>query len=136
MRIVPLLVIGAVTAGLLGGCAAPSAPSGGSSATGVPTASPSNPPHSHGASAPQLDISLVGGAVYPQGERLTVARGQELTVGILADNPGELHVHSKPEQHIAFEAGSTIHVVTFSVPGVVEIEDHASDTVIAQVEVK
>jgi hypothetical protein len=83
-----------------------------------------------------LHVRISDGHVTPNGEPVELRRGDSLTVVVDADLPGELHVHSKPEQHIEFEAGSSTHELTFDVPGVVEIEDHASDTVIAQVEVK
>jgi hypothetical protein len=83
-----------------------------------------------------LHVRIADGHVSPSGESVELRREDTLTLVVDADEAGELHVHSKPEQHIEFEAGSTTHELTFDVPGVVEIEDHASDTVIAQITVK
>ena len=45
-------------------------------------------------------------------------------------------MHSSPERHIEFETGTTTHKITLKVPGVVELEVHKSDTLVAQLEVR
>jgi hypothetical protein len=47
-----------------------------------------------------------------------------------------VHVHSSPETHINFGKGTTTKVLTFKTPGVIEVEEHATNTLIAQLEVK
>ena len=44
-------------------------------------------------------------------------------------------MHSSPEQHIEFEAGTTDKTLTIDQPGVVDVEDHALDKLIVQLQV-
>ncbi len=53
----------------------------------------------------------------------------------MSDREGELHVHSSPEQELAYEAGTTELDVTIDKPGIVEIEDHVAEVLIVQLEV-
>ena len=89
--------------------------------------------------APQgtvVDITFDGDSVTPNGERIDAKVGEPLTLDITADRAGELHVHSTPEQEIAYDAGTSTHEVTFDQPGVVDIESHHLDKVVVQVEVR
>ena len=72
----------------------------------------------------------------PNGERVELAVGQTLVLTVTADEPGEMHVHSTPEQEIAYEAGTSEHEITIDRPGVVEVESHEPDTVVLQLEVR
>jgi hypothetical protein len=83
-----------------------------------------------------VDITFSGDSVTPNGERIEAKVGEPLTLNITADAAGELHVHSTPEQEIAYDAGSSTHEVTFDQPGVVDIESHDLDKVVVQVEVR
>jgi plastocyanin len=118
VRLIAIVIVGLLAIATLGGCAATAPPTPGDT------------------SGWTLHVHIADGRVSPTGESVEVRRGDTVSLIVSADVAGELHVHSKPEQHIEFEAGSTTHELTFDVPGVVEIEDHASDTVIAQIEVK
>lgn len=89
-----------------------------------------------GSSGQSLAITVKGDAVTPTNKRIEVKLDQPLTITIRSDRSGELHVHSSPEQHIEFEAGTTTHKITLKVPGVVELEEHNSDTLVAQLEVR
>ena len=44
-------------------------------------------------------------------------------------------MHSSPEQEIAFKAGTSTKKVTIDRPGIVDVEDHALEQVIVQLEV-
>jgi hypothetical protein len=88
------------------------------------------------ASAQKLDVSIKGDTITPTNKRVEVSKGKPLTITITSDRSGELHVHSSPEEEIAFDKGTTTRKVTFANPGVVEVEEHVSDTLIAQLEVR
>ncbi len=91
---------------------------------------------SQGPTSTTLEVTVTGETITPNGARFDAEVGTALTVVIDSDREGELHVHSTPEQEIAFEAGKTTHELVFEQPGVVEIEEHSSDFVVAQVEVR
>ena len=72
----------------------------------------------------------------PVAEEVRAKAGDVLLVTITSDRAGELHVHSSPEQEVGFEQGTTEVEVELEQPGQVDIEEHASDTLIARVLVK
>ena len=80
-------------------------------------------------------ISIEGDRITPGGDRIEVARGEVVTLEITSDRAGELHVHSKPEQYVEFEAGTSAHELVISAPGVVDVEEHESGHVVVQLEV-
>lgn len=108
-----------------------------------PTA-PQTPPSSSSSSsagtppadAKTVEITFTGDTVTPAGEKLEVRSGQELVLEVHADKPGELHLHSSPEQEIAYPAGDSRHPVTLDRPGVYELESHTLDKLVLQLEVR
>ena len=62
--------------------------------------------------------------------------GKPLKLHIVADKPGEMHVHSSPEQEIEYAEGTTDKTLTLDQPGVVEVESHHLDKLIVQLEVR
>jgi|GEM_PF-1376182 hypothetical protein len=100
------------------------------------TKSTSSKAPSADASAQKLDVAIKGETITPTNKRIEVNKGKPLTITISSDRPGELHVHSSPEEEIPFDKGTTTKQVTFANPGVVEVEEHVSDTLIAQLEVR
>jgi hypothetical protein len=56
---------------------------------------------------------------------------------VKADAEGEIHVHSDPEHELEYGAGTTT-LATFTIdkPGIVEVESHALEKTIVQLEVK
>ncbi|UMG92253.1 hypothetical protein [Nocardioides sp. TF02-7] len=72
----------------------------------------------------------------PNAEQITVSAGDPITITLETDRAGELHVHSKPEQYVEFEAGRSTKELTIRTPGTVEIEEHDSEAVVAVVEVR
>jgi hypothetical protein len=60
--------------------------------------------------------------------------GAPVTLHIDADTAGEIHVHSTPEQEIEFPKGTSTRTLTISTPGIVDVEDHALEQVILQLE--
>ncbi len=161
MKLAPLLAAATLTI-LVSGCTAddsstanPSAPAGSSgSSTVTPSTAPSDPASEPAASqsasphpsstesgvaepaGPVIEVSIDGDDVSPSGERVDATVGEPVTFVVTSDRAGGLHVHSSPEQSPEFAAGTTTITVTIDKPGVVEVEEHESDRVIVQLEVR
>jgi plastocyanin len=82
-----------------------------------------------------IDITIKDKAVKPSGSKVEVKAGTPIHLRINSDMDGELHVHSSPEQHIDFKAGSTEKTLTIKQPGVVDVEIHSLDKLVVQLEV-
>jgi hypothetical protein len=83
-----------------------------------------------------IDVVFEGDTVSPSGERVEVSRGQEVQLAITADAPGEIHVHSDPEQELEYAEGTTtVTIQGIDQPGTVDVESHDLDKVIVQLEV-
>ena len=54
-----------------------------------------------------IEITFEGDSVTPNGERVEVEVGQPIELVVKADAEGEIHVHSDPEQELAYGAGTT-----------------------------
>jgi hypothetical protein len=107
----------------------------GSSTSQSPSDTPSESPSEASGAAP-IEISLEQETFEPRGARIEVAAGEPITLTITADRAGELHVHSTPEQEIAFDQGTSEHELRIDQPGVVEVESHDPDLVVLQLEVR
>jgi hypothetical protein len=83
-----------------------------------------------------VEITFENGEVEPNGERVEVETGQPIDLEVTADEPGELHIHSDPEQEIAYDAGTETFEIQIDRPGVVEVESHDLEQVIVQLEVR
>ena len=83
-----------------------------------------------------VTVTREGDSFTPNGERVELAVGQTLVLTVTADEAGEMHVHSTPEQEVAYEVGTSEHEITIDRPGVVEVESHEPDTVVLQLEVR
>lgn len=119
--------------------AAPSAtPTSATSATSAaPTsAAPTSEAPTEEPAGQVVEITFSGDDVTPNGDRVQVTAGEPVTFEITADAPGEIHVHSTPEQELEYGAGQTTEELTFDQPGVVEVESHDLDKVIVQLEVR
>jgi hypothetical protein len=94
-------------------------------------------PTSHPSTKPQvIQITIKGDTVSPNGKKVDVAINQPVTLDVTADKAGEIHVHSTPEQEIEYDAGESTHTITIDRPGVVEVESHALEKVIVQLQVR
>jgi hypothetical protein len=82
-----------------------------------------------------VNIEFSDGAVTPKGRRVEVKAGEPVELVVKADEPGELHVHSTPEQELEYGAGTTTLKLTIDQPGVVDVESHDLDVVVVQLEV-
>ncbi len=83
-----------------------------------------------------IDVTFEGGDVDPSGERVDVGVNQPVELVVTADEPGEIHVHSTPEQELEYAAGTTTLQLTIDKPGVVDVESHDLEKVIVQLEVE
>jgi uncharacterized lipoprotein YehR (DUF1307 family) len=83
-----------------------------------------------------VDITFKGDSVTPQGTKVEVKAGDPLKLHITADKAGEIHVHSSPEQHIEYAAGTTDKTLTIDQPGVIDVESHSLDKLILQLQVR
>lgn len=83
-----------------------------------------------------VTVTREGDSFTPNGERVELGVDQTLTLTITADEAGELHVHSTPEQEIAYDEGTSEHEITIDRPGVVEVESHEPDVILLQLEVR
>ena len=98
----------------------------------------SDTPSDSGSSDPKvIKVVITGDSVTPNGERVDVAVGQDVQLDVKADEAGEIHVHSSPEQEIEYKAGeSTVTIQGIDQPGTVDVESHALEKVIVQLEVR
>ena len=83
-----------------------------------------------------IEIEIEGDRIEPNGKRVQVDAGAPVRLEIESDRAGELHVHTSPDQEIAFEKGESVVKVSIDTPGIVDVEEHESGTVILQLEVR
>ncbi len=83
-----------------------------------------------------VTVTREDGTFTPNGERVELEVGQTLELTVDADEAGELHVHSTPEQEIEYDEGTSEHEITIDRPGVVEVESHEPASVVLQLEVR
>lgn len=84
-----------------------------------------------------IEVTFEGDSVSPNGERVDVSTGQDVELHITADEAGEIHVHSDPEQELEYDAGeSTMTIQGIDTPSTVDVESHTLDKVIVQLEVR
>jgi uncharacterized protein YcfL len=133
------LALVAVAALALSGCASSDEPA----AEDTPASAPaSSAPASSAAPSPSedsgssIEIKIEGDDIEPSGERVQAKVGEPITLHITSDRDAELHVHSSPEQEIEVKAGESTKTITIDTPGIVEVEEHHSETVVLQLEVR
>lgn len=113
-----------------------------SSPSDMPSETPSDTPSDPGSESSSADdsvaltVSREGDTFMPNGERVELGVGQALVLTIESDEAGGLHVHSTPEQEIAYDAGTSEHEIVIDRPGVVEVESHDPDVILLQLEVR
>jgi hypothetical protein len=83
-----------------------------------------------------IDITFKGDTVTPQGAKIEIAAGKPIKLHIVADAAGEIHVHSSPEHEFEYKAGTTDETFTIEQPGIVDMESHTFDKLVAQLEVR
>jgi plastocyanin len=83
-----------------------------------------------------IKVRFSDGKVTPNGDRVDVEVGQPVEFVVAADEAGEIHIHSEPEQALEYDEGEKTFKVEFDKPGVIVVESHNLDEVIVQLEVK
>ena len=84
-----------------------------------------------------IEVTFQGDSVTPNGTRVEVQHGQPVELKVTADAPGEIHVHSDPEQELTYRKGtSTVEIEPIDAPGVVDVESHSLEKTIVQLEVR
>jgi hypothetical protein len=83
-----------------------------------------------------IGVTITADSVSPDGDRISVERNQPVVLEIDAAGEGELHVHSTPEETVAYPAGKSQVQLEFDKAGVVDVEDHGLDMLIVQLEVE
>jgi hypothetical protein len=140
-----LLTALVLTLSACGGYAEPDDQDAGADTSSSPSSSSSSAPTESGAgsdgsgSSPEkgetIEVTFADGSVTPNGERVEVGVGEEVTFVITAEAPGSLHVHGTPEQELDYDEGTTETSLTIDRPGVVEVESHDLGVVV-QLEVR
>jgi hypothetical protein len=103
----------------------------------TPTDTASSEPTESAAGPQQIEVTVAGDSVTPNGERVEVSVGEPVELVVTADAPGEIHVHSSPEQEIEYRKGTTtIELDPIQRPGVVEVESHTLEKTIVQLEAR
>jgi hypothetical protein len=80
-------------------------------------------------------VTIEGDRIEPNGASIKADLDEPVVLAITSDRAGELHVHSTPEQYVDFRKGTHEYELTFEQPGVVEVEEHDTGFVIAQLQV-
>jgi hypothetical protein len=84
-----------------------------------------------------IDIVVRNGEVTPQGDRVKMEVGQEVTLHIRSDANDTIHVHSEPEQEFEIGAGDNVEKsFTIDTPGQIAVEAHHLDVTIVQLVVR
>lgn len=86
--------------------------------------------------AQRIEVTIRGDSVTPNGDRVEVRAGAPIELVVTADRPGEIHVHSSPEQELEYDAGTTTLRLKIDQPGVVDVESHELEKTIVQLEVR
>jgi hypothetical protein len=106
------------------------------SATTSQEPSASSKPRPKPAASPDelsVDVTVQGDQVSPNAQVLEVEVGEPITLEITSDRPGELHIHSSPEQYVEFGPGRSTERFTIERPGSVEVEEHESGAQVLRV---
>jgi len=129
---------------LVGGCGSdessgsekPEADKSSATADASAKAEPTKKPTKKKPSGTTIDMTFKGDTVDPNGVQEKVKAGKPITLHIVADKPGELHVHSSPEQEIKYDAGTSDKKLTIDRPGIVEVESHTLEQLVVVLEVR
>ena len=127
-RLLGAVLVSAVMALAMAGC--------GSDDSGSGSGSDSSVVKKDSSGTSTVDITFKGDTVTPSGAKVEVKAGDPLKLHITADKAGEIHVHSSPEQHIEYTAGTTDKTLTIDQPGVIDVESHSLDKLILQLTVR
>lgn len=91
--------------------------------TAEPTETPEEPEPTEPA-GPTIELAFAHDGPASDTKTWQAKVGEPVTFEIEAESAGELHIHSVPDQTIAYPAGRSSHEATFTQPGVVDVEHH------------
>ena len=85
-----------------------------------------------------IEITVADGVMTPSGEEVDVDTGQPVDLVVTADAPGEIHIHSDPEQEFPYEGTGEPETFELQIdrPGQVDIESHTLDQLIVKLVVQ
>jgi hypothetical protein len=139
-RLAPLVLVLAASLSACGGDGDAEPPATDQSSSSSPSGSSSDSGSDSGSTSTgggaAVTVTRQGDSFTPNGERVELGVDQTLVLTIESDEAGELHVHSTPEQEIAYDAGTSEHEIVIDRPGVVEVESHEPDVILLQLEVR
>ena len=122
---------------LLAGCGGSSDDEPAAAPTPLATSPASQPPAPAEAEGVVVDIVIKDGKVTPQGGRVEVKAGEEVTLKITSDAAEEIHVHSEPEHSYEVAAGGSVtESFTLRTPGQVAVEAHELGATVVQLVVR
>lgn len=138
--VVAVLLLSACTSGVdepaTSGASTPAPTTESSPSDTTPSAPSEATPSPEEPTAPTVRVQIADERVTPNAEQVDVSMGETLVFEIVSDRPGELHVHSKPEQFVEFGEGRTRAEISIRTPGSVKVEEHDTSAVVAIVEVR
>lgn len=85
-----------------------------------------------------IQITVADGVMTPSGDEVDVDAGQPIDLVVTADAPGEIHVHSSPEQEFEYEGTGEPETFKLQIdrPGQVDVESHTLDQLIVKLVVQ
>lgn len=115
----------------LSACTSSAEPVGPASSAGG-TSSAASAPASPAADALTVDITIAGGDVTPNGQKLDVAVGQEVVLNVTSDEDDEIHAHTGGDGYeLQVSAGQpATGSFTLSSAGSFEVESHHLEKVV------
>lgn len=136
-RLAPVVLVLAASLSACGGDGDADPPATEQTSTSSPSDTASDPGSESAADdSVAITVTREDGSFTPNGERVELGVDQALVLTIEADEAGEIHVHSTPEQDITYDAGTSEHEIVVDRPGVVEVESHDPDVILLQLEVR
>lgn len=126
----------ALATATLAGCGSTSDGQTSADASASQSSSAGASPSTTSAVKQRVDVRVEGDEVTPRDERIEVEAGEPLLLRVVSDRKGELHVHDSAGTTFDFGPGTSTLVTTIERPGIVELEEHVSDTLVAQLEAR
>ena len=83
-----------------------------------------------------VDITVKNGEITPKGDRIKAKAGQPIDLVVTSDVAGSLHLHSDPEQEIAYDVGTKTFPISIDRPGVIEVESHDPAQIVIQLQIQ
>lgn len=97
----------------------------------------SDQPEQSSSETKTIHVTVTADSVTPNGDRVEVSVGQPIELVVESDAPGEIHVHSSPEQEFEYDAGTTtLTLKPIDRPSIVDVESHTLDKTIVQLEAR